>query len=374
MSKVYGFNQEGVKQVIAATRRVLNDGGGDPAGPRKGRGQEQQAQTALVSITSAVDLTGTERRWNGTAYETGEKTWSSTTAWGALLNPLNITIADSDVVTVMRIQSGQWVIVGGSSMLSSLEADLTARGNNDTYLVTSTGAAFDETLDDTNDYRGRHIESWIDVYATGDSVSITPDDTRVRCAIAADVDLAASSPYTVYVESTDGSLHVRASAAAAEALVWVRASGAGNCAPDSCPCVSWPPDSWPCGGLAEEYNVSNNLESPHDSTMVVVYDTCAGGWFEWRVKADAGTVTAVATACRWEGDILEYRVNGGAWFDSPLGGRCDVYLLYGKWIIRSLSGDGHGEKATGQTPAGTFAGSSPADDYLYGATVTEATP
>ena len=31
-------------------------------------------------------------------------------------------------------------------------------------------------------------------------------------------------------------------------------------APTSCPCATWPPASWPCGGLNETYNLSYNMK------------------------------------------------------------------------------------------------------------------
>ena len=34
-------------------------------------------------------------------------------------------------------------------------------------------------------------------------------------------------------------------------------------APTSCPCTTWPPASWPCGGLNQTYNLSYNVKKWH---------------------------------------------------------------------------------------------------------------
>jgi hypothetical protein len=68
-------------------------------------------------------------------------------------------------------------------------------------------------------------------------------------------------------------------------------------APCECPCETWPPESWPCGGLLEEYAVDIFLRFTEYESET----ECTGSpfaIFEWRVKGGPGVVSA-DTTCGW---------------------------------------------------------------------------
>ena len=97
-------------------------------------------------------------------------------------------------------------------------------------------------------------------------------------------------------------------------------------APDTCPCDPWPPESWPCGGMNETYQLSYRLQrwlktdcdGPPDVDQL---NSCT-------LTADA------STPCQWVGD-------------------CGVlYLLLGNW--RLSIGVFSPAKGVGGTPVGAY--------------------
>ena len=74
-------------------------------------------------------------------------------------------------------------------------------------------------------------------------------------------------------------------------------------APDTCPCTSWLPTSWPCGGLTQEYQVTGNLASRYDSEAIVQeyrewQPLPTAKWLIVEFRA-SGNATASSTPCYW---------------------------------------------------------------------------
>ena len=139
------------------------------------------------------------------------------------------------------------------------------------------------------------------------------------------------------------------------------------CAPSTCPCGEWPPASssgaWPCGGLIEEYVMSNGTTSYYDGT--VCYATAQRSGLnsiavELRLVGDV-TCTATANSCEWEGpagsveqrDIF-YDVDGNpsVGIDWRPVSAARILLSNCAWI----SGYAGTTKETGQTPVGEYLG------------------
>lgn len=136
--------------------------------------------------------------------------------------------------------------------------------------------------------------------------------------------------------------------------------------PCSCPCVgTWPPASWPCGGLLEEYS----FELPAWGFANYEGSSCSGDFIEGiGNRVLAVTVTAGDTSCTWEGT--------GMWqthIDDPKGGTLnwgdyeEVVITVSlvddpecRWEVEVASADNpsnilwFGYKLTGLTPAGQY--------------------
>jgi len=135
----------------------------------------------------------------------------------------------------------------------------------------------------------------------------------------------------------------------------------GDLAPCSCPCTSWPPTSWPCGGLVEEYVMSNGTTSYYDGT--VCYATAQGEPFsfisELRLVGDV-TCAATANSCEWEGPAnsverrdISYDGDGNpsVFIDWRPVSAARILLSNCAWT------NGAGTtKETGQTPVGEYLG------------------
>ena len=137
----------------------------------------------------------------------------------------------------------------------------------------------------------------------------------------------------------------------------------GDLAPCSCPCEgTWPPTSWPCGGLVEEYVLSNGTTSYYDGA--VCYATAQGeplsAITEFRLVGDV-TCTATANSCEWEGPAgsvesryIGYDIDGNpsVVLDWTAVGPARIILSNCAW-----TGGGYGTtEETGQTPAGEYLG------------------
>ena len=140
-------------------------------------------------------------------------------------------------------------------------------------------------------------------------------------------------------------------------------TGCVCCAPCDCPCAgTWPPASWPCGGLVEEYVMSNGTTSYYDGAAC--YATAEGEPLsmitEFRLVGDV-TCTATTTSCEWEGpassverrDVM-YDISGNPgwvtdWYTS---GAAKINLINSTWD----AGGAGAVKETGLTPVGEYLG------------------
>jgi len=138
----------------------------------------------------------------------------------------------------------------------------------------------------------------------------------------------------------------------------------GDLAPCTCPCEgTWPPASWPCGGLVEEYVLSNGTTSYYDG--IVCYATAQRSGLnsmavEYRFVGDV-TCTATANSCEWEGPAgsvesryIGYDIDGNpsVVLDWTAVGPARIILSNCAWT------DGYAgtTKETGQTPVGEYLG------------------
>lgn len=239
-------------------------------------------------------------------------------------------------------------------------------------LATASGTV--ATFDDF-DCRGRFVDIMPDINDSADSAAITPVHKRISPVPAADVTLVTDSPYTLTLDYTDGSLVLTASAAAAEPfLAWVRISPPyAYAAPATCPCTSWPPASWPCGGLVEEYTISNAFTSLVDGATIAsaaYYYSDQDGtgtivdYVETRILNDSATATAYATSsCTWRTAYGTLQVRSSSNVD-PLAWETindpeeevGFYEIVGFWAVLPYGGNGDvvGSKDTGLTPVGNY--------------------
>jgi len=238
--------------------------------------------------------------------------------------------------------------------VEAIEEQISDRGINKTFAVQSDSASYDEVLDDTIDYRRRHIECWIDQTSAGDNTSPTVGEEWLNCP-ASDVDIVSDSPYTVYVDSSDGSLNVRATASATvQAVIWVRASN-NVLAPCSCPCTTWLPTEWPCNDLVEEYTFTNNLISPIDGATIGARKFLISDPTTWREERMIQVETSTAypfTSCRWEsGNVATERRDNTNTNWQATTENCIIDLINGRWRI----GFSYvGFKDSGDTPVGDY--------------------
>ena len=178
----------------------------------------------------------------------------------------------------------------------------------------------------------------------------------------------------------------------------------GDLASCDCPCTSWLPPSWPCGGLLEEYQVTGNLASRYDSEAIVQeYQTHYIDWWLVTEYRSSGNATAAKLTpdmtCYWslslESRLLYYdgtRASGPTTFRSvaqdwtsvppPYTGyvRLSSCQWQGVFGVKGNPDNIPTAKDVGQTPAGNYVaeewGTLP-EGGVYGgranATLTEAT-
>jgi len=119
------------------------------------------------------------------------------------------------------------------------------------------------------------------------------------------------------------------------------------CAPCSCPCTSWPPSSWPCGGLVEVYTLAAG------SYIELVE---SGVSYRWQATIDVALTAA--GPCYWTSDLSE--TNTQVYIDgTPTGpqtvGWWEVMLEDCQWDLYQQFGIAEFvPKTTGQSPAGYY--------------------
>lgn len=171
-------------------------------------------------------------------------------------------------------------------------------------------------------------------------------------------------------------------------------------APCSCPCTSWPaggypwdPADEPCGGLLDEYLVSNNYVSPYDGAIIlrrwenrgVTCDGTMTSWHETRLRTGYESFKAVAsgpfgtTSCVWRSTDFPWEIRTSAsptWTVNTSDSKGYLFLYGCKWLIYGMGGgtDAVPALVIGQTPAGDFTVNYCVPPlYLGGAAVTEPT-
>jgi len=113
-------------------------------------------------------------------------------------------------------------------------------------------------------------------------------------------------------------------------------------APRSCPCGTWPPAEWPCGGLVEEYLVTGTIEA-HDTVLDCSSPPDETINFSVIVTATVGPPSHAS--CNWEGADAKISVN--LWLDT----------VNGRWVVAVTNiggtvywGSEYAYKTTGLTP------------------------
>jgi hypothetical protein len=127
-------------------------------------------------------------------------------------------------------------------------------------------------------------------------------------------------------------------------------------APSSCPCDPWPPESWPCGGLLEEYSLDAYV-------FVIRYyapnEDCTGtqvGYYEMQLESPITLTAGEATPCYWDGlgAYKERYSEGGSW-TTGLNGSWSVSLAEEGWnLVGPNAADVGAVKVVGITPAGSY--------------------
>jgi hypothetical protein len=137
-------------------------------------------------------------------------------------------------------------------------------------------------------------------------------------------------------------------------------------APCECPCETWPPESWPCGGLLEEYI----FELPPWGSAEYDNATCSGDVIEVSVFGNRilpCTLTAGESPCTWEGLAMRQFTDDDpqgspTWYDTY-----DVLIRVRlvdappcRWVLEVVEADSpsnvlwSGHKLTGLTPTGEY--------------------
>ena len=140
----------------------------------------------------------------------------------------------------------------------------------------------------------------------------------------------------------------------------------GDLAPCACPCTSWPgahPWGVPsCGGLLDEYVMSNGTTSYYDGA--VCYATAQGEPLgvitELRLVGDV-TCKATANSCEWQGPassvegrdiVYDFSGNPSVFADWYPIAAAKINLVNCAWV----AGAAGASKETGQTPVGEYLG------------------
>ena len=131
-------------------------------------------------------------------------------------------------------------------------------------------------------------------------------------------------------------------------------------APPGCPCTSWPPSEWPCGGLVEQYSLTINA---HGSVDYQNTNCAHPPDIEFEMQQSSGVLNAIpSSACLWSGSFttnsrvrfFDYSNDEwGPWSDNSTVQDYSVSLQAGKWVLKVFNTT-IGEKTTGSTPEGTY--------------------
>jgi len=114
-------------------------------------------------------------------------------------------------------------------------------------------------------------------------------------------------------------------------------------APNSCPCETWPPESWPCGGLNQTYHVE------FDYVLYGAYP-CVTPIASCHISMDVTAVPSPFFPCEW-GVNADSGTSCGTMIVNIIGGaRC--------WLVQATSvtlmkPTGKADKSVGSTPIGT---------------------
>ena len=133
-------------------------------------------------------------------------------------------------------------------------------------------------------------------------------------------------------------------------------------APSECPCTSWPPSEWPCGGLVEQYSIQGSVNR-----------TCVGTSGMESLIISPVNASAATTTCLWSVPSSE-RISA-IFIEYCNGGSQNPHFVTGfsiqlapnwpggrSWLVTigfTLSSGGPGYiyrfvKSTGQTPLGSY--------------------
>jgi len=122
----------------------------------------------------------------------------------------------------------------------------------------------------------------------------------------------------------------------------------GDLAPCTCPCEgTWPPASWPCGGLVEVYTLA-------EGSYIELVDS--GVSYRW--QATIAVALTATSSCSWTSNLSE--TNTQLYIDgTPTGpefvGRWEVFLLDCQWeLYQQIGLTDFVPKTTGQSPAGHY--------------------
>ncbi len=113
--------------------------------------------------------------------------------------------------------------------------------------------------------------------------------------------------------------------------------------PCSCPCGTYPPASWPCGGLLETYSL----------TAFDIFNTLF--FYHLRIDPALSPVTLTAyKSCGWRAlsAPVQYQVNDeeDPWFDDPQ----DISLSFSGGVWRIFMTPYTFDKSSGCDPTGNF--------------------
>jgi len=170
-----------------------------------------------------------------------------------------------------------------------------------TFIALSTSSSYDEMLDESIDWRCRHIEAWItEPVPTTGSAAPTTGAVFVGSAPASSVTLVTEGVYTVYV-STDGKLKVSGSAETGNyAVIWVRCS-ARLCTPCSCTVDA---EAYELNLTVLTYASNDCSGAPTSRSDTIALTRAGDCYYEFSGMSDCGVIAVTlgldcATMMKW---------------------------------------------------------------------------
>ena len=123
------------------------------------------------------------------------------------------------------------------------------------------------------------------------------------------------------------------------------------CAPCTCPCEgTWPPASWPCGGLVEVYTLA--------AGSYIEVENYNGLGQTWRWQAVNDIQLTAYNSCSWDNNTTATTQTyiDGTPIGSPYSGWWEVVLEGCEWRLYEYNGSGGTSvpKTTGQSPVGDY--------------------